>query len=165
MNREQTASSIAVLCAAFPHIPVTRETVEVYHSILSDLDFDDVTTAIRSILTVSERFPAPAAIRREVASLSGMLAPAPAQAWQEVTGEITRTGSRSRPTFSHPAIEATVSQIGWWDICMSTSIDTVRAHFLRAYEIERTAADSRTLRSEMTAIGSAQVRCAIVSGS
>lgn len=162
MTREETASIIAVLCAAFPQVPVSRETIEVYHTVIGDLDFDRVSAAVRGLLATQDRFPPPAMIRREVASASGLLAPAPAQAWGEVTAEISRCGSRATPTFSHPAISATVSQIGWWDICMSTSIDTVRAHFLRAYDIERSRLDTELLQSEMTAIGPCEVRRAIL---
>lgn len=145
MNREQTASIVAVLCAAFPQVPVTRETIEVYHSVLGDLDGDATQAAVRELLLTVERFPPPATIRRKVAERAGVLAPAASEAWGEVLAQARERGARQRPTFSHPAIEKVAHDIGWWEICMSTSPDTVRAHFLRAYEVERTNADTRTI--------------------
>ena len=152
MNREQTASLIAVLCAAFPHVPVTRETVEVYHAALTDLNYDACNAAIREMLLTVERFPPPATIRRKVAERAGVLAPAPGEAWGEVLTQARVVGARNRPVFTHPAITRVTDQIGWGDICMSTSPDTVRAHFLRAYEVERTASDTRTLTEALVGL-------------
>lgn len=156
MNREQTAQIIAVLCAAFPQVPVSRETVEVYHDSLQDLDPQAARSAVREILLTAERFPPPAQIRRRVAERAGLLAPAPMDAWGEVMRAVTLYGVREKPTFTHPAITQVVDSLSWWNICMSENTDTVRAHFLKAYEIERTRCDTRTIADALQGLPDAR---------
>lgn len=145
MNREQTASIIAFLCAAFPQVPVSRETVEVYHGALADLDPEAAKSAVREILLTAERFPPPAVIRRKIAEQAGLLAPTPIDAWGEVMRQVTLMGVRGMPSFSHPAITQVVDSLSWWNICMSENADTLRAHFLKQYDLLRTQADTRTI--------------------
>lgn len=154
MTREETASIIAVLCAAFPQVPVTRETIEVYHGVISDLDLASVRRAVESILVTSDRFPPPAQIRRRVADHRGLLAPSAATAWSEVTSRISDHGVRQYPTFSSPAIQSAVDKIGWREICMSTSVDVIYSHFRRAYEQEQARHDE-----DVVAIGTLSELC------
>lgn len=149
MTRTDTAQILAVLSAAFPHITVTRETAEVYHDVLSDVDADACRKAVRALLMTAERWPAPATIRRKVAEQTGVLAPDPGSAWGEVMRQARAVGNYGDPVFSHPAITATVRAIGWTAICRSENQDTIRAHFLRGYEPERAQADTQTITSPL----------------
>lgn len=165
MTPTDTARLLAVLSAAFPHVAVTRETAEVYHETLGDLDADAARAAVRELLLVSDRWPAPATIRRRVAERAGLLAPPPGAAWGEVLAAARTIGWVSRPAFSHPAIERTVDALGWRNICLSEMPDTIRAHFLRAYEPEARAADDRTVSDALAGLPSAVTRAAIGAGS
>lgn len=152
MNRQETAGLIAVLCAAFPQVTVSRETMRVYHEVLHDLDHEQTKQAVREILLTAEWFPPPAVIRRKVAERAGLLAPSPSDAWAEVMAQVRLHGTRGNPVFSHPAIDTTVKALGWWNICMSEMPDTIRAHFLKGYEAHRQAMDTRVITDCLTGI-------------
>jgi hypothetical protein len=153
MNRTDTAQVLAVLSAAFPHVNVSRETAEVYHDVLGDLDADACRAAVRELLMTAERWPAPATIRRRVAERAGVLAPEPGAAWGEVVAQAGAVGLYGDPVFSHPAVKAAVRAIGWRSVCLSENQDTLRAHFFRAYEPERTQADTRTITDSLVGLG------------
>lgn len=152
MNRTDTAQILAVLSAAFPHVGVSRETAEVYHDVLGDLDADACRAAVRELLMTAERWPAPATIRRRVAEHAGVLAPEPGAAWGEVTRQAAAVGLYGDPVFSHPAVQAAVRAIGWRQLCLSENQDTLRAHFFRAYEPERVQADTRTITDSLVGV-------------
>jgi hypothetical protein len=161
VNRQETAKILAVLTAGFPHINLSRESVEVYHEALKDLDYGAAQGAVREILLSAEFFPPPAVIRRKVAERAGVLAPSGGEAWSEVTTQARIEGLRGSPTFSHPAIRKVVDQLGWYDICMSTNTDTLRAHFLKAYEQIRTVSDSKTIADALVGLSEGFARPAL----
>lgn len=145
MTRQETAQIMAVLGAAFPHVSMSRETIEVYHDALEDVDFAAARRAVRELLRVVDRWPSPAQIRRAAANLLGILAPDSGEAWADVLAEARRIGLYGEPAFRHEAIRATVSAIGWRNICTSEMPDTLRAHFLRLYDEHRKRQDHQTL--------------------
>lgn len=152
MNRTDTAQILAVLSAAFPHISVTRETAEVYHEALADLDPVDCRDAVREILLTVERWPAPATIRRRVAERAGILAPLPLDAWGQVISAAGSIGVYGDPQFTHSAIDRCVRSIGWRNVCLSENPDALRAQFLRAYDSERLRADTEALTGQIAAL-------------
>lgn len=141
MNKQETAQVLAYMSAAFPHVRVSKETAIVYHDLLQDLTFDQTMATVRDLLATAEFFPPPAAIRRAYAADTGLLAPDPTEAWNEVIGKARTEGRYARQEFSHPAITAVAKSLGWYEVCMSTNPETLRAHFLRLYETERTKHD------------------------
>lgn len=153
MKREETAQLISVLCAAFPNTNVPRETVEVYHEALKDLEVQATREAVRELLLTADWFPPAAAIRRRVAQKARILAPEAGEAWGEVCGAVRASGRDKRPTLSHPALDRAVGALGWRAICMSENTDTIRAHFLKTYEVERLRADNEMLSSPMLGQG------------
>lgn len=161
MNRTDTAQVLAVLAAAYPYVNVTRETAEVWHDLLSDLDADACRGAVRDLLLTAERWPSPATVRRRVAERAGLLAPSGGQAWGEVQTAARESGWTGAPVWSHPAIAAAVAALGWRNICLSEMPDTMRAHFLRAYETEARAADERAVVCSLTGLGASVGRSAI----
>jgi hypothetical protein len=145
MNEREAASVIAILAAAFPQWPASRETVAVYVDALVDLDHQQVREAVRELIFTEERWPSIAAIRRQVAIRSHVLAPTPVDAWAEVTRHSANGGRKSLPAWSDPAISETVTAIGWWNICASSNLETLRAQFLRLYEEVRKRSDATVL--------------------
>jgi hypothetical protein len=133
MDKREAASLVAILAAAFPQWPASRETVAVYVDLITDLDYDSTRLAIRELLTMEDRWPAIATVRRYSASHAGLLAPTPSEAWSEVRVCASQGGSHTRPSFTHLAITDTVASIGWWEITHSTNLETLRAQFLRLY--------------------------------
>lgn len=162
MERSDTAQVLAVLSAAFPHVLVSRETAEVYHEALHDLDAEAARAAVRELLLTADRWPAPATIRRKIAERAGVLAPTAGVAWGEVMGEARTVGLHGSPVWSHPAVAAAVASIGWRSICLSENPDTLRAHFLKGYEAERERCDTRTLVDSLHGLDAGMVRPAAI---
>lgn len=134
MNPTETAKILAICSVAYPQYPVTKESVGIYHDLLSDLDIVQVERAVRDLLKTSDRWLSVAAIRRRVAENENALAPNKAQAWAEVRDACSKYGRQNRPQFSHPAITECVQTIGWYEICVSTNLETLRSQFWKAYE-------------------------------
>jgi hypothetical protein len=133
MDKREAASIVAVIAAAYPQWPASRETVAVYADTLSDLDHTDTLDAVRDIILTEDRWPTVATIRRKVAHRAGILAPEPSEAWAEIR-QLTSSGLTSTvDAFTHPSIASTVSAIGWWELRHSTNPETIRAQFLRLY--------------------------------
>ena len=105
-----------------------------YADLLHDLEIVAVTAAVRDLLLSEDRTPSIARIRRKVAEQAGVLAPSAGQAWGEVTRCAAEYGRGAKVPWSHPAIAETVRAIGWYEICMSTNQETLRAQFTRIYE-------------------------------
>lgn len=150
MTPLEVSEVLAYASAAHPYIQLSKETVAVYVDLLSDLDYATTKRAVRRLSAMSERFPSPATIRREVASLTGDLAPSATDALQQVLRQIDRRGSdEPLEPWLHPAIEETVRALGGlWQFAMSTNIDTMRAHFLKMYEKTVEKHDKQTLLSK-----------------
>ena len=145
MNPREAASLVAIISAAYPQWPASRETVAVYAESLGDLDYDQALAAVRDLILTEDRWPTVATIRRRSAQRAGVLSPTPAEAWAEIR-RLTSTGLTSTTdAFSHPAIAATVAAIGWWDLCHSTNPETIRAQFLRLYADAQKQIDVDTL--------------------
>lgn len=134
MNAREAASITAVIAAAFPQWPATRETVAVYADLLSDLPYPETMRAVKDLLLTEERWPTVAGIRRAVGERSGALAPSSGQAWGEVSKAAADTGRASIPRWSHPALSEAISSIGWFNLCTSANPETMRAQFTRLYE-------------------------------
>lgn len=148
MNPTETAKILALCSVAYPQYPVTKETVTIYADLLADLEFVQVEKAVRDLLRTSDRWISVASIRRKVAENGRQLAPSKAEAWGEVRAACQTYGRNNRPQFSHDAIKQTVEAIGWWDICMSDNLDTLRSQFWRCYEDIVKVHDNAVLTTE-----------------
>jgi hypothetical protein len=142
MNAREAAAIVALVAAAYPQWPVTKETVAVYADSLSDLPASLVTEAVRSLIRTDDRWPTVATIRLRVAGDAGVLAPSAAEAWAEVTRGAVAVGRTRLPEFSHPTVESAVQAIGWYNLCATENLDTMRAQFTRIYEDGRRRHDS-----------------------
>ena len=145
MEQREAASVVAVIAAAYPQWPASKETVAVYADALADLDHAGVVAAVRDIILTDDRWPTIATIRRRVGARLGTLAPTPAQAWGEITRQADEVGRTGIPVWSHPAVAETVRAIGWYDICMSSNPETLRAQFQRMYADAQQRHDHSTL--------------------
>lgn len=148
MNPTETAKILALCAVAYPQYPVTKETVGIYAELLSDLEFVQVDKAVRDLLKTTDRWVSVAAIRRKVAENGKQLAPSKAKAWGEVQQAAHNEGRSGSPKWSHPAIEQAVKALGWWDICNSTNLDTMRSQFWRCYEDIVNEHDNEVLTTE-----------------
>jgi hypothetical protein len=136
---EDAARIVALLGAAFPAYPATKETVAVYAYSLADLDYNDVKEACLRLLRTEARWPAIATIRLAVVESKGVLPPTPEEAWAEVARLAARYGSRVVPNdeYTHPIIGDVVRTIGWHRICTGFEGSTA-VTFRKIYENMRT---------------------------
>ena len=134
MNRKDTATICALLKAAFPVWQTTPETIELYHAMLQDLDSEIVMRATQNWILTSEKFPTIAGIRKACAEVAGVLPPNASEAWAEVTKVANDVGIYGRrPAWSHPLITEVVNNLGYYHICQTDNIATVRAQFVKMY--------------------------------
>ena len=153
MNQSEAGQLVGVLAAAYPQWQVTKETVAVWADLMSDLDYAETRTVVRSWLLTEDRPPSPAAIRRGIASDKGLTAPSRATAWAEVRSGLTTSTDGKKPAFSHPAVSMAVETIGWWEIRTSSNIDTLRSQFWKVYEEYARDLDKDVLTSQQLSLG------------
>lgn len=147
MNRGEAVRVVATLSAAYPSWNAGKETVGVYVELLKDLEYEQVLEAVSDLICTEEWCPSVATVRRRVAAKKGVLAPPAVEAWDEVIDKVRQVGLRGGGAeWSHPAIKQTVRAIGWNQICQSTNVDTLRAHFLKMYQDLRSSSDNDAVR-------------------
>lgn len=134
MERRETAEVLAMLASAYPHIKITKETAEIYHDVLQDLEMIQCVKASRGIVRFSQFFPSASEIRRAVMKEENLLSPLPIEAWAEIVKVTKSEGLRKSHEWSHATLKQTVDAIGWREICMSENQGVLRAHFLKLYE-------------------------------
>jgi hypothetical protein len=155
MTPVEVSEILAYASSGYPHINLSKETVSVYVDLLGDLDYGTAKRAVRRLVATSDYFPSPASIRREVASLSGMLAPTANEALEQIRRQIELRGSgENMERWLHPAVEETVRALGGVrEFAMTTNFDTMRAHFLKMYERAVEKHDKTTLLTKGAQIG------------
>lgn len=133
MNKQEGAMLVGMIASAYPNWNPTKETVALYVSLLEDLEFEESKEAVKRLLMGSQFAPSIAAIRKKVLELDGA-ALTKSEAWELVNLFVKRNGTYNRPKFEDPVIQQVVDSLGWYEICTTTNLDTMRAHFLRLYE-------------------------------
>lgn len=150
MNRDECRNVMAAATVLWPHSPIypagqASLSVDVWHRILGDLDPEIVDAALVSLSSEGrDHAPAVGVIRKRALELRGALGapggvPSAVAAWDEVRTQIGRVGRYGAPTWSHPAIAATVRSFGWRHLCDSTNLDVLQAAFRRAYDTHATS--------------------------
>lgn len=153
MNQAEAGQLVGVLAAGYPQWQVTKETVMVWADLMSDLDFSETRSVVRTWLLTEDRPPSPAAIRRGLASGKGLTAPSRATAWAEVRKGISTSPPNEKPAFSHPAVSQAVETIGWWEIRTSNNLDTLRSQFWKVYEEYARELDRNVLTTQQLSLG------------
>jgi len=149
MERRETAQVLAMLASAYPHIKITKETAEIYHDVLQDLEMSQCVRASRGIVRFSQFFPSASEIRRAVMKEENLLSPLPIEAWAEIVKVTKSEGLQKSHEWSHATLKETVVAIGWREICMSENQGVLRAHFLKLYESLATKNDQKILMKSL----------------
>lgn len=134
MDKIEGAKIVGIIASAYPSWKPTRETIEVYVTLLEDLDAFEVKEAVRLLVMASEYPPSVASIRRKVLELRDGIPLSKSDAWELVMLHVRQNGTQNRPRIEDPYVSQVVSSLGWREICTSTNVDTVRAQFFRLYE-------------------------------
>jgi len=145
MEDSSIAKLIATAKALWPSwttAPQSGKEFEVYvgawRTQLGDLDERFVLAGLSSLSSDGREFVPPVGLLRQTAiemqrKAEGTGLPTADEALREVKAAIDEHGSYGSPRWSHRVIRDCVNAIGWREICMSQSPDTVRAHFLKMY--------------------------------
>jgi len=134
MNKVQGAQIVGIIASAYPQWKPTKETIEVYVTLLEDLDPVEAKEAVKRLVMASEYPPSVASIRRKVLELLDGMPLSKSEAWELVMSLVHKHGTYNRPAIEDGITQMVVNSIGWREICTSTNVDTIRAHFFRLYE-------------------------------
>lgn len=137
MNLQETYALFAMMTAVHPNHPATDETARVYAELLADVSFADAATGVKHLLKTSSFFPKPAEII-EAAKSEATGLPDPSTAWAQVERAMLKSGYYGRPSWSHPAIHATIRAMGGWqEVCRSEDVDKLKRRFTSQYKTLR----------------------------
>lgn len=159
MNRAETVQLLAFITAFYPDWKLTEATIEAWHEMLRDLEFEVAKTAVKRVISRKRYLPTVAEIREEAASLLRPELMSGEEAWALVADAVREFGyyremdARERM----PAlVERVVRAIGWDEICLSEEPGVVRAHFIRLYEaLARREREDITLPADVKALPAA----------
>lgn len=157
MSRDELRQCFAMIVAAWPHFKPLPETFKLGERLLAPMDARAVAAAIEQFSLEGREFAPPLGLvaRRahELCSeVNGTKVPDAHHAMTEVYDRISRVGIYGTPTWSHPAIGATIEALGGWEAaCLDDNPEAFRAHFIRLYEtmkgrVEREALEAPSLR-------------------
>lgn len=141
MIRREIIETMALISTYWPHwrMPSDRDEasamVDAWGRLLGDIEAAAVVAAVEAYAVSGAEFaPGPGVLRRRAIELSSPTRlPDGDAAWSEVLEQIARVGYVGTPSFSHPAVEATVRAFGWKALCESMDQMVDRAHFLKMY--------------------------------
>jgi len=123
MNRQEFTKIMAFLTAAVEKHP-SRETVEVYYSMLKDMPYELGMAAAKKVIAEDEypTLPTIGKIRRAASDLCSLDRITAGEAWGLVVKAIRRHGyyGTTQAMQELPEeVRVTVEQIGWTEICHS----------------------------------------------
>jgi hypothetical protein len=123
-----------MLVAAYPAAQVSEQTVEVYVTMLHDLDRSPVEQAIVRLIATSKFLPTVAEIRAMAVSVERGAERRGVEAWGDVLSEIRRVGVYGKPRFGDPLTAECVRMLGWRTLCESSHDFADRARFAELYD-------------------------------
>ena len=138
MTRDEFSEIMGALVLAHPRQQVAPGTLDVYYTVLRDLDVKALQAAVLHLLTESKWFPTIAELRAAAFELPELVGEAndAYAAWDSVLQEIRRTGYSGVPEFRSELVKVTVDRIGGWrNLCMSTNTVADRSRFVQAYDL------------------------------
>ena len=146
MTREETIKILSSLRAAFPNGYRNMDkgdylsTIEVWQDQFSDVNYEEVSRAVKSIIatSTSEWPPVIGAIKAEMAKLSVSDRPTEDEAWMTVRKAVRNGYYHSEREFKklHPAVQAAVGgawQLKEWSTFSDESMERVAYSFKKAY--------------------------------
>ena len=138
MNKRQFSMIIAALKSNYRNFGVeSKEQMEFWYSMLQDIDYPILETAVKKLVSELVYPPTIADIRNAVAETTEMPALDAAGAWGEVRDAIRYYGSyRKKDALESlsPLTRQVVQGMGWQELCYSENQMADRAHFMKMYE-------------------------------
>lgn len=139
MTKREAATLVGWAAANFPSMQDKnlRPTAELWHKMLSDVDYQVAEKALIKVLATARFFPTVGEIREAVADLTVGRPMTALEAWGLVCRAIQRYGSyqEREAMASLPAdVVAVVRRFGWREMCACEEPDVIRGQFRRAWE-------------------------------
>ena len=134
MTPKEAIKVVGVLCAVYPAARMTEATIEIYESLLQELEFDVARAAVERLVRTSKFLPTVAEILE--AAAENTLGPqrTGVEAWGDVMKAIRRFGYIELPTFDDPIVTECVRVMGWRNLCLNDVPESVdRARFSELY--------------------------------
>jgi hypothetical protein len=153
VTSDQLRQCFAMIVAAWPHYKPLPETFTLGKRLLEPMDARAVAAAIEQFSLEGREFAPPLGLVAKraheiLARLEHSHVPDAQEAITEVYDRIARVGSYQTPTWSHPAIGATIAALGGWEAtCLDDNPEAFRAHFMRLYELMRARTERESLVS------------------
>ena len=137
MTKKELLNIFPILSNEYSNFVVNEEKLLVWYELLRDLDTRFVKCAVLMHISESKYPPTVAEIRKKALSLSKPKELNGLEAYNEVVKAINTYGFRrvneaynSLPT----EIVKVIKNIGWRELCLSNSPDTIRKQFIKMYE-------------------------------
>lgn len=137
VTKREMAQILAVLAAAYHNFTVDEIKVEVWHSMLGDLDYEVVQIAIKKCILESQFAPSVSEVRKTATVLMNPHHLSAAEAWEQVNQAIDRYGyyNQALAIKSMPPLAARVVRaIGFSRLCLSENLSVERGQFFRLYD-------------------------------
>lgn len=110
MTPTETVRLIAIVRQLWPSMKMEAHTPDAWHLILDDVTLDDALGAVKHLAKVRSGYIAPADIRRQIASVYGLLAPTEAEGLAAAAHVAGQQGVGGRQL--HPVVYAAYRAMG-----------------------------------------------------
>jgi hypothetical protein len=144
MNRQDAGKVVACIIAACPSQGSklapnqVNAMIATFESLLADLPYEQVDSAVRVLLQTRSWMPSVADIRGAVLELVRGPLGAGGEAWGSVLRAVAREGAYRTPgvdfTFKDPVTQRCVDAFGWPQLCQSDNPVADRARFVDLYD-------------------------------
>lgn len=153
------------LTAAYPNNKLTEASWAVYLVALKDTPLEDVKRGVLWCIAHCTFFPSVAELLKAIQESGAQRLPDFDEAWLEVRRAIRRYGSYApQPAFSHPAVAAAVTSIGWRELCLADDDGIIRGQFRMTYEVCQKRASDQQLALTTERAGQAFAQIAQLAG-
>ncbi len=134
MTKSEARQLVAVLFAAYQQANIREKTLEVYETMLADLEFHPTQQAIMRLVATSKWLPTIAEIRAMSVDLKFGPQRSGLEAWGDVVAAIRAVGSYGCPKFEDPCVAECVRIMDWRTLCLSENDTADRARFVELYD-------------------------------
>jgi len=146
MNRKEFVQIIATIKAAYPlsNTQFDDATMAVWYEMLNDLEFNNCKEAVAGYIKNNKYMPQISEIREACNKKLQALVKPYNEAWDDVIALVRKYGTYGTAEAMKeldPITKKVVKSIGFYNICTSTSIASVRKEFKELYNSYKEDAD------------------------
>lgn len=134
MKRSEAAKCVSMLVVAYPTAKISQETIDVYVTMTSDLEFPALERAVARVISTGKFFPTIAELRESARSIVAAPLRSGADAWLDIVEQIRAVGYCGKPRFADPVVAEIVRRWGWVSLCKEGDDTADRARFIQMYD-------------------------------